>query len=130
MNRKLSAVGSAAAIAVALTGCGLIGNDSDGVAIPPSYYQMVGGVPQCYFVDSVGEVTALEAAGLCPPNSEPAVMPGDWEAAYYPYYVSSAYYGRYVPVARRTTYVHTTTTSFGAAGVRRYTKVTVTVRHH
>jgi hypothetical protein len=131
MLKQVKAVTVAAGLAAGLAACGSDYYGADQVIAPPAYYQVVNGVPECYFVDSVAEVAALELAGLCPSYSDPTVMPGAWKATYYSYYTSSAYYGRYVPAYRRASYVRVTNATFGSAGVQRYTRVaTVTVRHH
>lgn len=108
-TRKSAAVAGAALAAVLAAGCSSLGGSQ-----PVTYAPAVYGVPgQCYYVSSAAEVTALEAAGLCPSSWAPVLMPLAWHEEYYAYYDSPAYYTVYVPAKTRTVYVHTET-SFGS----------------
>jgi len=92
------------AVLLALSGC----SKPKPVAYAPAAYGMqVGGVFQCYYVDSPAEVQTLIARGLCPPGSVPTKMPESWLNEYFAYYDSPAYYNTYVPVAYRSHYVGT-----------------------
>lgn len=87
-----------------LSGCGTpapyVGGCA-GTCQPPAY----GADGHCYYVDDPAEVVALQAAGLCPVNWTPIIMPSPWRSQYAWYYDSPRYYGTYVPPARRTTYI-------------------------
>jgi hypothetical protein len=105
MTRRLAIlIAGLFAVLLALSGC----SKSKPVAYAPTAYGMqVGGVFQCYYVDSPAEVQTLIARGLCPPGSVPTHMPESWLNEYFAYYDSPAYYNTYVPVAYRTRYVGT-----------------------
>lgn len=103
---------TAAAVLMAATGA-TAGCSSD--AGPLTYAPAAYGVPgHCYYVNSVAEAVALQAAGLCPRSWAPTIMPVAWEEEYYSYYDSTAYYDTYVPARSRTVYVQRETT-FGHA---------------
>ncbi|MEY9892717.1 putative membrane protein YgcG [Catenulispora sp. MAP12-49] len=92
------------AVLLALSGC----SRSKPVAYAPAAYgQQVGGVFQCYYVDSPAEAQELIAEGLCPPGSVPMPMPQSWLNQYFAYYDSPAYYNTYVPVGNRSHYIGT-----------------------
>jgi hypothetical protein len=67
----------------------------------------------CYAVDSLSEVIALTAAGLCPHPGGPvvAMLMNNiaqgvlWHQRYYRYYDDSSYYNHYVQASSRTIYV-------------------------
>jgi hypothetical protein len=108
-----------------LAGCGTSGSDS-AYYTPAAYYQNIGGVNDCYYVDDAGEVTALIRAGLCPANSIPARMPISWEEEYWAYYSSPAYYDTYMPVSYRSHYTSVTVVSFS----RTYSKQIAAAETH
>jgi hypothetical protein len=108
-TRSVAAAAAGAVLAAVLTaGCGT-------AAEPVTYAPAAYGVPgHCYYVESVAEAVALQAAGLCPQSWGPAVMPLVWHEEYYAYYDSPAYYNTYVPARARTVYVQQETV-FGRA---------------
>lgn len=77
---------------------------SQPVSYTPAAYGQNG---VCYYVNTPAEVTALQAAGLCPRSWVAGPMPMSWLDMYYPYYDSGAYYNLYVPARLRATYIHT-----------------------
>lgn len=79
---------------------------------PAAYGVQVGNAFDCYYVDDVTEVTNMVAAGLCPANSIPTLMPLTWHETYAYYYDSPGYYNTYIPVARRSTYINVTVVNF------------------
>jgi len=106
-KRRLLAAALAVAAVLPLAACGGYNEAAGAVTYAPAAYGVSG---HCYYVNSPAEVTALEAAGLCPRSWAPALMPTAWEDEYYSYYDSPAYYDTYVPARVRTVYVRTETT--------------------
>lgn len=117
-KRRLAAASVAAAItATVLAGCAhhhavAVVTTQPASYAPAAYGQQVGNVFDCYYVDSPAEVAPLVAAGLCPPNAVPTMMPLIWHETYASYYDSPGYYNTYIPVARRTTFVNVTVVNF------------------
>ena len=117
IRRRLAASLAAAAIASTLAGCAhthhvAVVTTQPASYAPAAYGQQIGNTFDCYYVDSPAEVTSLMAAGLCPANAVPMMMPLTWRETYAYYYDSPGYYNTYIPVARRTTYVNVTVVNF------------------
>lgn len=112
MTRRIAALIAGLFIAVAaLAGCShpaAVSYAPAAVSYAPAAYGMqVGGVYECYYVNSPLEVQTLVANGYCPAGSVPTHMPESWLDEYFMFYDSPAYYNVYVPVAYRTTYIST-----------------------
>lgn len=100
--------------AVTLSACTSSGSGQDPTYTPAAYYQTVGGVNDCYYVDDPGEVTALISAGLCPVHSVAMLMPVSYEETYWGYYSSPTYYDTYMPVSYRSHYTSVTIVHFSS----------------
>jgi len=115
MNRTLARLLAACSIVLAtvltLAGCGLSSGGS-ATYTPAAYYQTIGGVAECYYVQTPLEVTDLIQAGLCPAHSVAVRMPLSWEEEYWAYYSSPAYYDTYMPTSYRSRYTSVTVISF------------------
>lgn len=109
MRRFLIALLATALAGATLTACS---DDSDPSYTPAAYWQTVGNVHECYYVDDTQEVYNLIAAGLCPAGSIPTLAPLTWQEEYWSYYSSPAYYNTYMPVAYRSHYTSVTVISF------------------
>lgn len=102
--------------ALAVSGCTnkpsyYSGNDITGLA---AYGVQNGSVFDCYYVDDIGEVAALEQAGLCPPGSTAMAAPLLWRETNWAYYSSPAYYNAYIPVGYRSHYATVYVVSFNS----------------
>lgn len=111
MKRAPIIAALAAAFTATLTGCAthhhvaVVTTQPAAVSYAPNAYGVqVGNAFDCYYVQYPAEVTSMVAAGLCPANSIPTVMPIAWHEMYDSYYDSDFYDTTYIPVAYRTTY--------------------------
>lgn len=107
----ITAILGAALTAAALTACG---STDDPSYTPAAYWQTVGNVHECYYVDDAQEAYNLVAAGLCPAGSIPTLAPLTWQEEYWSYYSSPAYYNTYMPVAYRSHYTSVTVVRFSS----------------
>lgn len=115
INRRMRLLAVALTAAVGtgtLTACA--SGDSDPSYTPAAYYQTVGNVYECYYVDDTQEVSNLIAAGLCPAGAIPTLAPLTWREEYWSYYSSPAYYNTYMPVAYRSHYTSVTVVRFSS----------------
>lgn len=108
-RRRMAALSAAAITATLMAGCAhhhavAVVTTQPASYAPAAYGQQVGNAFDCYYVQYPAEVTSMVAAGLCPANSVPTLMPIAWHEMYDSYYDSDFYTTTYVPVAYRTTY--------------------------
>ena len=113
--RRIALALSGAMLLATTAACGpMSASASSATYTPAAYYQTVGGVADCYYVDTSAEVADLISAGLCPVRSVATRMPLSWEEEYWSYYSSPAYYDDYMPVSYRKTYASVTVVHFSS----------------